>query len=152
MASMTDYLSEYGTDRGELERFIKESLTDYLEDIAQYGADSGFPYITYTSDTVLIFDHFNDAILEMLFETAFEFGQSAPEMVLGFGRSDMGYRVTRMLAVENDISLEGLSADNVLDLLWQYESKFDDWVHDVHSWKNLMVWFVAEEVARREVA
>ena len=43
------------------EYFI-EHLGDYAQDIAKHGAGAGFPYITYTRDTVALYDQFEDEI------------------------------------------------------------------------------------------
>lgn len=34
------------------------NLREYARDIANHGADAGYPHITYTSDTVKVFDKF----------------------------------------------------------------------------------------------
>ncbi|MFK4522893.1 hypothetical protein ABIF90_000874 [Bradyrhizobium japonicum] len=37
--------------------WFNANLKAHARDIARHGADCGFPSITYTSDTVCIFDH-----------------------------------------------------------------------------------------------
>jgi len=98
----------------EFRVWFKANLREYARDIAGHGADAGYPYITYTSDTVRIFDRFADEIWEMAVDEAEEMGcKNVAEMIAGFGRADM---------------LSG----------------FD-------QFKNLMVWYACEKVAREMV-
>ncbi len=91
--------------------WFKANLREYASDIAGHGADSGFPCITYTRDTVQIFDKFGDEIWDMAVEDAEGMGcKNVAEMIAGFGRADM---------------LSGLD-----------------------QFKNLMVWYACEKVAR----
>ncbi len=91
--------------------FFKEALREYAEDIANHGADSGWPCISYTSDCVELFDKFGPEIWDMAVEEADSMGcKNVAEMVAGFGRADM---------------LETLD-----------------------TFKNLMVWYAAETIAR----
>ncbi|PSF33932.1 hypothetical protein C7H19_19270 [Aphanothece hegewaldii CCALA 016] len=70
--------------------WFKANLHEYAEDIALHGADGGFPYITYTSDTVKIFDKFADEIWDMAVEDAEDTGyKNVAAMIAEFGRSDM---------------------------------------------------------------
>jgi hypothetical protein len=62
-------------------QWFAEHLSEYASDIANHGADAGFPHITYTRDTVEVFDQYGDEIWEMAVNVA--------EMISGFGRSDM---------------------------------------------------------------
>lgn len=92
--------------------WFKANLKDNARDIARHGADAGYPCITYTSDTVTIFDKFGHEIWEMAVEDASDTGcKNVAEMIAGFGRSDM--------------------LDGGLD-----------------QFKNLMVWYACEKVAR----
>lgn len=87
------------------------NLQEHARDIASHGADCGFPCITYTSDTVKIFDRFGDEIWNMAVEEAESLGSTnVAEMIAGFARGDM---------------LETLD-----------------------TFKNLMVWFACETIAR----
>ena len=43
-------------------QWFNENLNEYAEDISNHGADAGSPYITYTSDTVEIYDKFESDI------------------------------------------------------------------------------------------
>lgn len=91
--------------------WFKANLRDYARDIASHGADAGYPWITYTSDTVAIFDKFGPEIWDMAVEDASDLGcKNVADMIAGFGRADM---------------LEG----------------FD-------QFKNLMVWYACEKIAR----
>lgn len=70
--------------------WFNANLKAHARDIARHGADCGFPSITYTSDTVCIFDRFADEIWEMAVADAEEFGHAnVCEMIAGFRRSDM---------------------------------------------------------------
>jgi hypothetical protein len=91
--------------------WFNANLRAYARDIAGHGADAGFPCITYTSDTVKIFDRFGDDIWNMAVEEANEFGcKNVADMIAGFQRSDM--------------------------------------LDDLATFKNLMVWFACETLAR----
>jgi hypothetical protein len=70
--------------------WFKANLRDYAQDIASHGADCGYPYITYTWDTVKIFDKFAREIWDMAVEDAGSLGcRNVCEMIAGFRRSDM---------------------------------------------------------------
>jgi hypothetical protein len=91
--------------------WFKANLREYARDIANHGADAGYPCITYTSDTVTIFDRFGAEIWDMAVQEASDMGcKNACEMIASFGRSDM---------------IDGLD-----------------------QFKNLMVWYACETVAR----
>lgn len=92
--------------------WFKANLKDSALDIARNGADAGYGCITYTRDTVVIFDKYGPEIWDMAVEDAEEMGcKNVAEMIAGFGRSDM--------------------IDGGLD-----------------QFKNLMVWYACEKVAR----
>lgn len=70
--------------------WFNDNLSEYAQDIAEHGADYGFPHITYTSDTVEIYDQFEDEIYEALNQDAKEFGYSSVDaFVASFVRKDM---------------------------------------------------------------
>lgn len=70
--------------------WFKENLSDEAEDIANHGADAGFAHITYTADTVEIYDRFESEIYDMLNEDADSFGhKNVEEMIAQFQRADM---------------------------------------------------------------
>jgi hypothetical protein len=70
--------------------WFNATLRGSARDLASYGADAGFPCITYTSDTVKIFDRFGDEIWNMAVEQADELGcKNVADMIGGFRRSDM---------------------------------------------------------------
>jgi hypothetical protein len=72
------------------EDWFKANLREYQEDIANHGADAGFPKITYTADTCKIFDKFGDEIWSMAVEDAEEIGyNNVAAMIAEFVRSDM---------------------------------------------------------------
>lgn len=84
-----------------------------LRDIANHGADAGWGGLTYTKDTVELFDAYGDEIWDMAYETAQDMGEPNVLTMAGkFNRADM--------------------ADNL------------------DGFKNLMVWFAAEQIAREE--
>lgn len=73
-----------------LKTWFKENLADYAEDIASHGADSGFPYMTYTVECAELFDKFDGEIWDMAVEDAESMGcKNVAEMIAGFGRADM---------------------------------------------------------------
>lgn len=91
--------------------WFNANLRDCARDIAIHGADCGFPGITYTSDTVKLFDRFGEEIWNMAVENADEFGcKNVSEFIAGFRRADM--------------------------------------LSDLNTFKNLMVWFACEALAR----
>ena len=67
-----------------------ENLGENAQDISNHGADAGFPHITYTSDTVDLYDKFESDIYDMLNDDADAMGHdNVEQMIAGFGRSDM---------------------------------------------------------------
>ena len=73
-----------------LKDWFEENLGDRKEDISNYGADGGYPCITYTSDCCEIFDQFADEIWDMAVTDAEDIGyKNVAEMIATFGRSDM---------------------------------------------------------------
>ena len=96
-------------------QWFDENLKDSANDISNNGADAGFSHITYYSDTTILFDRYENYILEKLKETAECIGcDSTTELLQTFNRQDM---------------LDGF---------------FDNLEHDDQS-KQLLVWFVCEE-------
>lgn len=92
-------------------RWFKANLREYAQDIANHGADAGYPHITYTSDTVKVFDKFAGEIWDLAVQEASSMGcKNACEMIAGFTRSDM--------------------------------------IDEIDRFKNLMVWFACETIAR----
>ena len=70
--------------------WFNANLKDEARDIARGGADAGWPGITYTSDTVRLFDKFGDEIWDMAVQDADDMGcKNVADMVAGFGRADM---------------------------------------------------------------
>ena len=91
--------------------WFNANLRDSARDIANHGADAGFPCITYTADTIKLFDRFGDEIWEMAVQEAENCGcKNVAEMIAGFNRSDM--------------------------------------LDDLATFKNLMVWFACETLAK----
>ena len=71
--------------------WLTETLdADQLADLARYGADTGWPGMTYTADCVELYDRYAEEIREALNEDAESFGYDCPEaLVATFNRSDM---------------------------------------------------------------
>lgn len=91
--------------------WFNATLKQQARDIAEHGADCGFPCITYTADTICIFDRFEDEIWDMAVEEAESLGcKNVADMIAGFRRDDM--------------------------------------LQDIGTFKNLMVWFACEKLAR----
>ena len=71
-------------------KWFKRHLEEDAQDICLHGADAGYPEITYTSDTVRVYNRFEDDIYDMLNEDADEMGYKSPEeLIATFRRSDM---------------------------------------------------------------
>ena len=61
-----------------------------LREIAEHGADAGFPGLIYMSECSRTFDRYADEIWAWLVEDADSCGaKNAAELVAGFGRADM---------------------------------------------------------------
>lgn len=69
--------------------WFNANLKNSARDIAEHGADAGYPCITYTRDCCGIFDKFADEIWSMAVDDAEDFGQPVMTMIAGFGRADM---------------------------------------------------------------
>jgi hypothetical protein len=91
---------------------MEEELGSYIEDIVEHGVDAGYPNLSYYSDTIKLYDKYNEEIWDALYEDYESFGDSK----------------------------------HVLELI----SKFNiaDNVNDDASFKNLLVWYMAERTAR----
>lgn len=102
---------------------ITKEAKGILADVANHGADAGFPGFTYYTDTVEFFDKNRMQIIEMLNEYADSVGECPIEVVAGF-KCIRDYPKTEILAI-----LAGA----------------DDKDAQV---KNGLAWFALEEVAR----
>jgi hypothetical protein len=68
-------------------QWMKVNLKDYLEDIVNHGCSGGFPYLTYYSDTVKLYEHFKEEIWESLCNDAEEYGsENVYEFIAGFNK------------------------------------------------------------------
>ena len=65
--------------------WFKANLKDYAQDIANHGADSGYPGITYYTDTCALYNKFKEEIWETLISDSEDFGVNVFEMIAGFG-------------------------------------------------------------------
>lgn len=72
-------------------QWAKKTFTkDEFLDIANHGADAGFPHITYTSDCVDLHDLYQKELWDMLYDDAKEFGyDNIPAFMATWGRKDM---------------------------------------------------------------
>lgn len=71
-------------------KWFKKNMKDYAKDIANHGADAGYPHISYTSDCVKLYNKFEEEIYEALNQDAEEFGyDSVDAFVSTFRRKDM---------------------------------------------------------------
>lgn len=71
-------------------QWFKRNLKDSARDIANHGADAGYPHISYTSDCVKLYNRFEEEIYEALNQDAEEFGMdSVDALVATFRRKDM---------------------------------------------------------------
>jgi len=71
---------------------FEQTLRDLLDpeqisELAQYGADAGWPGLTYYTDTVRLHDEHESEIWDALHEDAQDFGHTIPELIAGFGGS-----------------------------------------------------------------
>ncbi len=74
----------------DLRKWFDENILEYAHDIANHGADGGYPHITYNSDCVEIFDKHGDEIWDMAVDMSDDMGyKNVAEMLSGFGRADM---------------------------------------------------------------
>ncbi len=74
----------------QFSKWFKKNMKDYAKDIANHGADAGYPFISYTSDCVKLYDRFEDEIYEALNQDAEEFGlDSVDALTATFRRKDM---------------------------------------------------------------
>ena len=72
------------------EWFVKNLAEDCGRDIANHGADAGYPYITYTRDTVKLFDRYADDIWNMAVDCSEQMGcKNVADMIAQFRRQDM---------------------------------------------------------------
>lgn len=92
--------------------WMKDNLSEgEMKDLAKYGADTGWPGLTYYRDTVRLYESYHDDIWDMLCEDAEQAGYDSVFAFMAiFGRNDA--------------------------------------VTDT-QFKNLLVWYAAERVARR---
>ena len=66
-----------------------EEFLQSMCEVAEYGADTGWPGFTYTSDCVAFYEKNEEAIYALLHEVAEAFGQEVAELIATFARSDM---------------------------------------------------------------
>lgn len=72
------------------ERIGAEEEPSVIEDVANYGADTGWGGFTYTTDCVEFYEAHEAAIWDMLQDDADNFGYDNPmALVATFGRADM---------------------------------------------------------------
>lgn len=76
------------------ERWMKANFTkDELRDLAQHGADTGWPGMTYYADTTALYRRFADEIWDALVEDAEEYGyRNVFEFIATFQRANVANR------------------------------------------------------------
>lgn len=74
------------------EAWMKRNLDrGQLRDLSEHGAQSGWPGLTYYTDTCKLYARFKDEIWEWLLEDAESFGQTVFQLIDSFGGSkDVG--------------------------------------------------------------
>ena len=73
-----------------LREWFEENLSDYASDIANHGADAGYPHMTYTNECVELYTRFEEEIWAMLRDEVENSGyKSVPALIADFGRVDM---------------------------------------------------------------
>ena len=72
--------------------WLRETLEpETIQDLAEYGAQAGFPGLTYYKDTSELYERFADEIWDALTEDAEAFGHSGPiEFVATFRGTESG--------------------------------------------------------------
>lgn len=74
----------------ELKKWFEENLSHYAGDIAQQGADGGYPYISFTSDCIKLWVEYGTEIWNHAVEKAEQYGcKNVAEMISSFERADM---------------------------------------------------------------
>lgn len=102
---------------------IKRRLSsEDLEDIAQYGAGTGFPGFTYYHDTVKFFKKFKPEIVRLVENISEEFGIGPVAFVKGFRHLDV---------TDEEVAKTLYGADRQADI----------------QVANALVWFALEELA-----
>ncbi len=93
-------------------QWMKANLKDSMQDIANHGADQGYPGLTYYKETCQLYDKFKEEIWDALEEDREDMGyKNIFELIATFGRADAG---------------------------------------SDEEFKNLLVWYMAERIAREE--
>ena len=116
----------------KLIKAVKNQLGDnsYLEDVANHGADAGFPGFTYYSDTLEFYKKNRTEIVQLTKDMAAEFGETPINMILNFN-------CLKNMTTEEDVALALYG--NLASV-----GKNDNLV------PNALAWFALEEVARFE--
>ena len=74
----------------DFKTWFKENLSESAADIAEHGADAGYPHITYNNEAAALFDRFASEIWDMAVGDADSMGhKNVAEMISTFSRSDM---------------------------------------------------------------
>lgn len=85
------------TKPNTFEEWLRETLEPTsIEDLAQYGADTGWPGLSYYSDTVELYNEYSEEIWDALADDAEDFGHDHPlELVATFGGAKDVYSATQ---------------------------------------------------------
>lgn len=126
MKTATQAINDSGLNATLVRAIVRTVGLDSLSDIANYGADGGYPGLTWTSDTVAFYKRHKKAILQLAENMADDLGEDLLKMIANFGC----LRQYKLTTSEVAKALYG---------------RCDQWSDTV---QNAMTWFAAEEVAR----
>ena len=127
MKKLSEVLKEHNDSKQMINAIIRHlGDTEYIEDIINNGADSGFSGFIYTEDCVKFWRKYKKDILKLLENISDDFGQPAVTIV-----KDFEY-IRNSNYTENEIAKA---------LYGKYNQEYD-YIY------NTMAWFALEEVAR----
>lgn len=106
---------------------LTQETRDTLQDIANHGADAGFPGFTYYTETVAFFKKNRAAIIAMVEEMAEEFSQDPVQFIASFK------------CLDNDRETRAEIARTIYGRMGK-----DDYLV-----ANALAWFALEETARQ---
>jgi hypothetical protein len=107
---------------------LSDDCKDTLQNVANCGADAGFPGFIYYTDTVDFFDKNRDSIIQLVEEMADSLGEEPFSMIASFN-------------CLKDLNLKTAVIAKTLYGRGDFE--------DSTAIKNALSWFALEEIARR---
>lgn len=117
-----------------LETAVKEALgegwEDMLDDVADYGADGGFPGFTYYNETCKFYADNKDEINQLVENMAEELGEEPISMVQGFN------------CIKGDFNQKEIAQT-------MYGNRTKEEENDLCQIDNALAWFALEEIANR---